>query len=106
LSDKPPIVVKNVNGEITKKIKLYNNSFSSENLLVIIKEQKQEIERLKSLITNESQVVVQEIPVQETIQKLPKKNSTTLYLSLLGGSLATIALCISLLKKRKKSKNS
>jgi len=104
LSDKPPIVNNNVNGEVTKKTQLNNNSFSSENLLEIIKKQEQEIQKLKSSITNEPQLVAQEMPVQQTIQDLPKKNSAALYLSLLGGSLAIIALCLSLLKRKNKKK--
>jgi predicted RNase H-like nuclease (RuvC/YqgF family) len=90
LKDKPPLVVNDKN---TKNV-----SFSSESdLLKLIEYHRKEIQKLKKIIETQSQSTIfsevkSENTLKETVQDLPKKNSSTLYLSLLGGSLMTISL--------------
>src|SRR6185369_7526461 len=62
-------------------------TYSQADLEKLIKEHQEEVQKLKALIGEKSQgkevKMVQNMPVKEVIQQLPKKNSTALWLCLL-----------------------
>lgn len=80
------------------------NSHSVGELLKIIAEHQQEIQKLKTLIVKKNQEAekeveteaVQQMSIKETIQQLPQKNRGSLWLCLLGYSLGVITLCLNL----------
>ena len=81
---------------------------SEKHLLELVKYHQEEVQRLKKLIEMQARTipseVENEISLKETVQNLPKKNSSALYLSLLGGSLMVISLCAKLLKNKLRDK--
>lgn len=84
-------------------------SLSSEkDLLGLVKYHQKEVQRLKRLIEMQARTmpseVESEVSLKETVQNLPKKNSSALYLSLLGVSLMVISLCVNLLKNKLRSR--
>jgi len=104
LKDKPPLVSE-TNSQNAKDVSLASES----DLLELIEHHRKEVQRLKSIIGTQARSttlseVESETSLKETIQDLPKKNSSTLYLSLLGGSLMTISLGLNLLKNKLKGK--
>lgn len=104
LKDKPPLVSE-TNSQNAKDVSLASES----DLLELIEYHRKEVQRLKSIIGTQTRSttlseVESETSLKETIQDFPKKNSSTLYLSLLGGSLMTISLGLNLLKNKLKGK--